>query len=340
MARVRLPRFLWIINLLIMLIAAGTARAVTAGDGDTASPAPAAPAAPETAPAKPEPAPQTAFPPGFEFKILPTDQEGAVNIAQGQAFLVRIDDPGRVLASARARWDEQVIPCLPGTERQKWIGIGGVGKDQKPGSYTLSLTVETTAGKRIKSQKSFTVVKTEFPATQLSVDPRMVKVPPDLQKKVKADHKAFAAVWASPAYARLWDGPFLRPVAGRITAPYGERRVYNNQLNGQHGGVDLAGPVGEPVLASASGKVVLVHESYLEGNTIVLDHGGGLFTYYCHLSAFKVETGQMVKAGDVIALVGQTGRVTGPHLHFGVRVQGVKVDGMSLLDLSQWLGEN
>jgi len=335
MAGLRLPRSFWVINLLLLLLAAGPAPATTAGDGDTASPPPSAPAA-QPAPAQVEPtAPPRAIAAGFEFQMLPADQEGSVVIAQGQAFLVLLDDPGRELASARARWDDQVIPCLPGTERVKWIGIGGAGKDQKPGPYTLTLTAETTAGKRFKSQKNFTVVKTDFPSTELTVAPDMVNVPPEMQEKMKADRKAFAAVWASPAYARLWDGPFLRPVPGRVTAPYGQIRLYNNELNGQHGGVDLAGPVGEPVIAAAAGRVVLVHESYLEGNTIVLDHGGGLFTYYCHLSEFKAEKGQMVKRGDVVGLVGETGRVTGPHLHFGVRVQGVKVDGMTLLDLNQ-----
>jgi murein DD-endopeptidase MepM/ murein hydrolase activator NlpD len=285
----------------------------------------------------PAPPPAKTAPATFSYNVFPKDDSGAVVLHQGQAFLVWVEDPGKALASVRARWDDQAIPCLPDSDRLRWIGVGGVGKDKKPGSYELVITLETTTGKKTRFKQTITVNPAVFPEAQLSVAPAMVQVPPELKAKVDEDHKAFASVWAHPAYSRYWDGPFIRPVPGRVTAPYGEKRVYNNVVNSQHGGVDLAGPEGEPVLAAAAGKVVLVRESYLEGNTVVLDHGGGLFTYYCHLSAFKVETGQMVKAGDVIALVGQTGRVTGPHLHFGVRVQGVKVDGMSLLELSPWL---
>jgi murein DD-endopeptidase MepM/ murein hydrolase activator NlpD len=157
--------------------------------------------------------------------------------------------------------------------------------------------------------------------------------------RIREERQAFRNAWDSSTYIRFWSGPFLRPTrSDRITSYFGERRIYNNgKLRNVHRGVDLAAGVGDPIKATAAGKVVLASFCYLEGGLIIMDHGGGLFTLYCHLSKLNVKAGDTVDKGHVIGLAGSTGRVTGPHLHWGCGVQGVRVDPMSLLELNKWL---
>jgi murein DD-endopeptidase MepM/ murein hydrolase activator NlpD len=270
-------------------------------------------------------------------RLFPETPEGDALVPQGQAFLIKIEDQSRIIASIRAKWEDQTIKCLPDSDRKLWYGLGGVDRHVKPGDYGLDITIETTYGRRITAGKSFIVQGVTFEKDELTVAPSMAKVPPDKQEWADEDSKAFAAAWPQAAYGKFWDGPFIRPVEGRVTSPYGERRVFNNEVKSVHGGVDLAGPEGTPIRSAAAGRVVMVRECYIAGNTVIVDHGGGVFTYYCHLSEFKVEEGQVIEQGDPVGLVGLTGRVTGPHLHWGCRVQGKRVDALSILALSEWI---
>jgi murein DD-endopeptidase MepM/ murein hydrolase activator NlpD len=114
---------------------------------------------------------------------------------------------------------------------------------------------------------------------------------------------------------------------------FGEKRIYNNVPRSSHSGIDIAAPFGSPARASNSGRVVLARDLYFSGKTVIIDHGLGLFTYYCHFSRLKVSRGEAVEKGSVIALTGSTGRSTGPHLHWGVRLHGSRVDPAALLGL-------
>ncbi len=116
------------------------------------------------------------------------------------------------------------------------------------------------------------------------------------------------------------------PVSGRISSPFGLRRFFNNQARNPHSGLDIASPEGTPIASAAAGKVVNTGSYYFNGNTVFIEHGQGLVTMYCHLSEILVEKGQQVSRGDTIGKVGQTGRVTAPHLHWGVILNTVSVD--------------
>ncbi|MBK6778888.1 MAG: M23 family metallopeptidase [Gemmatimonadetes bacterium] len=136
--------------------------------------------------------------------------------------------------------------------------------------------------------------------------------------------------------ARQWSAPFLRPRPTRITSRFGTAREYNGAVTSRHLGTDFAGAVGTPVRATNRGRVALVADFYLAGKVVYLDHGEGLISAYFHLSKALVRTGDTVERGQVIGSVGQSGRVTGPHLHWVMRYGGVTVDPMSVLAL---LGE-
>ncbi len=125
----------------------------------------------------------------------------------------------------------------------------------------------------------------------------------------------------------------VRPLAGVKGRNFGRRRIFNDKPRSPHSGTDLSAPEGTPVEAAAAGRVALAEDLYFSGNLVVLDHGGGVYTLYAHLSRIDVEVGQPVKAGEIVGLVGATGRVTGAHLHWGARIGEARVDPASLLDL-------
>jgi murein DD-endopeptidase MepM/ murein hydrolase activator NlpD len=127
--------------------------------------------------------------------------------------------------------------------------------------------------------------------------------------------------------------PFIVPMQSKITSDFGKARVYNNTLNGYHSGTDFRAKIGTPVVASNDGIVVLAKNRFYAGNSIIIDHGEGIYTCYYHLSAFKVKKGDYVKKSQLIGLSGDTGRITGPHLHFSARVGGVQVDPLQLIHL-------
>jgi len=126
---------------------------------------------------------------------------------------------------------------------------------------------------------------------------------------------------------------FAWPRQGRVTAPYGDLRTFNGKKQSQHFGTDVDGAVGTPIYAANAGTVVMRRDNYASGNTVLVYHGAGLYTAYFHLSAFEVKEGQRVERGQLLGKVGNTGRVTGPHLHWGVKVDDLWVDGETLLKL-------
>jgi murein DD-endopeptidase MepM/ murein hydrolase activator NlpD len=211
-----------------------------------------------------------------------------------------------------------------------FLGLAPLPIDLEPGP----LEVEGRAGPdgpllRARAE----VVPPGFPETRLTVAPRFVTPSPAQRRRMEADQAAFDAAFAVPFGPPAFAAPFAPPREDEVTAPYGQRRVFNGRQQGQHHGVDVAGAVGDPVLASNDGRVVLARDCYASGRSVVVSHGVGLFTVYFHLSRMDVRAGDAVRRGQAIGRVGKTGRVTGPHLHFGVKVDGLYVDPDSVYRL-------
>ncbi len=197
----------------------------------------------------------------------------------------------------------------------------------KPGEYTLVYA---------RTRQVVRIFPHRYPTEYLKVPSKMVSYPPAILTRVKREIRLIkekVAVFTPQAY---FSRPFIWPLHTRVTSPFGLRRFFNGEPRSPHGGIDLAAPMGTPVHAANSGRVVLARSLYLPGKTILIDHGLGIYTIYAHLSRFEVREGQWVKRGEVIGLSGSTGRVTGPHLHFGCYVEGVKIDPQTLLNI---LGE-
>jgi murein DD-endopeptidase MepM/ murein hydrolase activator NlpD len=155
---------------------------------------------------------------------------------------------------------------------------------------------------------------------------------PENLAEIRREQAEFARVYGAPAGERLWDAPFIRPVPHQESASsFGRRRIINGMPRAPHSGLDLSSPAGTEVVASNHGKVVLAGNFFFAGGSIVLDHGGGLYTMYFHLSEIKVGEGSMVRKGEVVALSGASGRVTGAHLHWGARLANARIDPLELI---------
>ncbi|RXJ88178.1 M23 family metallopeptidase [Arcobacter sp. CECT 8985] len=153
------------------------------------------------------------------------------------------------------------------------------------------------------------------------------------KKRTKTEYSNAMKIYHTFTPKKLWKDKFILPLNSPITSAFGTKRVYNNTLKGYHSGTDFKAKVGTKIIAANDGIVVLTKNRFYAGNSIIIDHGQGIYTCYYHLSKFLVTKNQRVKRGQVIALSGKTGRVTGPHLHFSARVNSVQVDPLQLIEI-------
>lgn len=179
------------------------------------------------------------------------------------------------------------------------------------------------------------VEKKEYPREILNVAKEKVTLSPKDLKRAIREKKLLKKIYKNPLEHSLFEESFQRPLESKITSIYGTKRIFNNRRETQHLGTDFRAPIGIPVPVANSGKVVLVRNLFFTGKTVIVDHGMNIFTIYAHLSKLKTREGEHIAKNSIIGLAGNTGRVTGPHLHWGVKVQGHFVDGLSLIQTSQ-----
>ena len=257
--------------------------------------------------------------------------DGQVSGKQGEVLLVTVpvrDRPDRV----EGRFLERTLTFFPFKE-QVYAGLLGLDMQDRPGRHEL--TIEVVYPQRTERRSlSVLVMKEEYPVQRLTLPSQMVDLDRKTLARVETEsnavHRAFAGFVPHP----LWKGRFREPVHGEISGRFGSRRVINGQPRKPHSGEDIAAPEGTPVLAMNDGMVRLTADHFFSGKGVIVDHGLGLFSMYFHLSSVDVEQDQVVKKGQVIGKVGSTGRATGPHLHWGVRLNGSRVDPYSLLHLT------
>ncbi len=214
---------------------------------------------------------------------------------------------------------------------QSMFAFVAVDAEDPIGAQPLKVDVALKNGSKATLQDTLHVNATEWSVDSLEFDEETSEL---LDPEVTADELAFiTAIYSGVTAQKLWEGAWLLPVNGAITARYGEQRSINGSApSGHHGGTDLGAEEGTPVLATNAGRVVMAKEMKVRGNMVIIDHGGGLYSAYCHLSAFHVQEGQLIAAGEHIADVGNTGLSTGAHLHWEMASQGVLIDALRFTD--------
>ena len=244
----------------------------------------------------------------------------------GSVVLLTIDSD-EPMPSLRARAFNRALAPFPVSEKT-WQVLVGIDLDVKPGRQTVDVE---TADRGARATYTLVVEPRRFPTRTLKVDPDLVNPPAEELPRIAREAEQLRHLWAAPAGAKLWDGPFVRPVSDAANSSFGTRSIYNGEARSPHGGTDFLSPSGRPIKAPNAGRIVLAATLYFTGGTVVIDHGRGVFSLFAHLSTIGVHEGDVVKTGDVIGEVGATGRVTGPHLHWAVRLGGARVDPLSLL---------
>ena len=231
-------------------------------------------------------------------------------------------DEVRVQAFGRTFQAQRTAPT-------EWRALVGIDLETKPGRYDVSITAGPSPAGRLTHL--LTVLPKRFTTRTLRVDPSFVSPSPEALVEIKDDAERLSRVWMSSSEAPLWSGPFVPPVPNPANSAFGTRSVFNGQPRNPHSGADFLSPAGTPVKAPNAGRIALAGDLYFTGNTVVVDHGAGLFSLFAHLRTIAVHESDMVSTGTVVGEVGSTGRVTGPHLHWTVRANDARVDPLSLL---------
>lgn len=215
-----------------------------------------------------------------------------------------------------------------------WYALAGNDVETQPGTYTLAVSAVLAGGRVGRATRQVEIGSGNFTTGTANVAEDYVQPNAAEQRQIAADARVKARAYLHLLAQPQWSGSFVKPVKAESTPSFGETRVLNEEKTSEHRGTDFPANEGSLVAASNSGTVVLAQELYYEGNCVIIDHGQHLFTIYMHLDKMTVKPGDKVKKGERIGLSGKTGRVTGPHLHMGVRWNGAWLDPVKLIGLT------
>ncbi|MGE5189541.1 MAG: M23 family metallopeptidase [Gemmatimonadota bacterium] len=266
-----------------------------------------------------------ACPPAWQIRV------SAKTPRQGEPVLVEfLGGPGA--DNAAIGWKEQRFP-MRAAGGGRFVGIIGVDLMEAPGKVPVAVFASDN-GAPCRVDDVLEVRQRTFPLQKLSLPRRMAEFDAPTLARIREEAARLNATLSAVAGAPAWDFPLVPPVADFRPSGFGARRVINGEARSPHAGVDVTLPEGTPVVSIADGVVAFAGEQFFGGNSVVIDHGGGLFSIYYHLEGFSVAAGQRVSRGERIGAVGASGRAVGPHLHFSVRAAGGRVDPELLFGLA------
>ena len=267
---------------------------------------------------------------GIELRV------SAASANQGGLLLLELRS-AKPLLEVAGKWTDKDIPFWQSDAAAPkgtpvWQALLGVDLEQAAGEYKLNVSGKSEASEAVSCDARITVRAGKFATEKLAVAPNFVEPNPEQEAQAAEDSKKLKAIYATVTPERFWTGRFRVPLDGVKTGGnFGKRRVFNGQARPPHTGVDFPSPTGTPVHAAQRGRVVLAEPLYYSGNTVVVDHGWGVYTLYCHFSEIDAKVGDVVEKGAVIGKVGATGRVTGPHLHWGLTVDRARVNALAIV---------
>lgn len=263
----------------------------------------------------------------------------AEDVAAGATLGIRIDSQFP-LSNLALEFEDQRGHLFhpPGAPAGQTAGLVAIPFEAKAGPRRLSLRW-TQADQPRQRLLAFTVTSGAYRSEKLKVDPGKVNPKERDRQRAAREAREVRRIYGSAAPLPKWLTAFQKPLASHITSPFGNRRLFNGQLTSYHSGIDFRAPPGTPVKAANRGSVRLAKELFYAGNTVLIDHGAGVYTIYAHLSRIGVGLDQPVEKGQVIGWSGQSGRVSGPHLHWGVKLNGRNVDPLQFMTVISKLAD-
>lgn len=254
-------------------------------------------------------------------------------LEQGQPVLVSVR-VGRPLAQPSLSLLGRSFPLFPAPDGSL-LALAGVDLEDPVGPCQAQVLER---GQVVASQ-ALSVRARDYGTRKITVDAKFMELDAQTLARNQDETARQKAVYAQVTPARLWQGPWRMPLDSTVVGVFGRRSLVNGQPRSPHGGLDLRGALGTPILAPAAGRVALVLDTYFSGLVVLVDHGLGVVSAYRHLSQALVQAGQSVRPGQTIGLVGASGRVTGPHLHYDVHLDGARVDPTAWTELSRHLAQ-
>ena len=256
------------------------------------------------------------------------------NPSQGGLALVEVRSTAP-LADVKSDWLGQPLQFWQeGNDERARQALLGVDLERPTGQYNLTLNAQMASGEKVSCSALVSVRAGKFAVERLRVGKQFVELSPEDLERAEKEQQRLKELFAHVTPERLWQGSFRIPVDGVQAAKnFGRLRILNGQPRTPHSGEDFPAAAGAPVHASERGRVVLAETLFFSGNTVVLDHGLGLYTFYGHMESIAVAVGDVVEAGKLLGRVGATGRATGPHLHWGVHLDGARVSPLQLVVL-------
>jgi murein DD-endopeptidase MepM/ murein hydrolase activator NlpD len=268
----------------------------------------------------------------------------SAKVANGQVTILEINlrDLDPAATDLKARFGQNTIALFQHPVKPSGIycGLLGIPLRTAPQKGIIELEWTDLRGPH-RARIAVNIVAGNYKKEALQVAPRHVRPSPQDLQRIKNEKRQIRRIFASSSTTRLWFGSFIEPLDSDITSAFGTQRLFNGQLQSYHRGTDFRAKTGTPVHVSNFGIVRLAKNLFFSGNIVIVDHGKGVFTNYAHLSKIQAVAGQHVARGDQIGLSGATGRVSGPHLHWGVKVNGSYVDPLQFLTIiSDLLGQS
>jgi hypothetical protein len=266
--------------------------------------------------------------PGLDLRL------SAPESTQGSLLLAELRG-ARPLARLEGVWGGRAVTFWredgPADVRRALLGVD---LERPPGTYAFTLTARTQYGAAASCRVLVRIKAGRFATERLTIDKKFTAPSAEQINRALKERDRLRAIFDGVTPERLWQGGFRIPLDGVTTGGnFGRRRILNGNPGSPHSGVDFPAASGTPVHAAQRGRVVLAEELFFSGNTVVLDHGLGVYTFYGHLESIAVDPGDLLEAGAELGKVGATGRVTGPHLHWGLTVARARVDGLQLVHL-------
>ncbi|HEX4999306.1 MAG TPA: M23 family metallopeptidase [Terriglobia bacterium] len=256
----------------------------------------------------------------------------SIAVPQGSAFELKVPHVDGI-QKVTATWQKKEVPLA--RQDDVWVALIGVDLDLKAGPYTAKVDIARD-GKVTPQTISVEVTPVQFPTRVLEVEPKYVDPPAEELKRINREAEELNKIHRTVTPEKFWSESFRAPLDGAVQASsFGARSIFNGQARSPHAGADLRAASGTKVLAANRGRVVLARDLYFTGNTVVIDHGLGVYSLYAHLSRIDVKVGAVVEKSQLLGLSGATGRVTGPHLHWGFKAQDSRVDPFSLVGIEE-----